>query len=132
MVFILDDDPGRIGAFQRVLDGQTYHIERTVPEAVSYLESNQQTVSLYSLDNDLYVPDYPGDPGEGWQLCEWILSNCLPKPLICHSSNPNAAVRMELACQAAGWEYVRMVPCLGHSWIEASWIHRIKSLLRHD
>jgi len=58
VLFILEDADARIARFRKVLGEIPHHIERTVPEAKQWLEEHGDTVALYSLDNDLYLPDF--------------------------------------------------------------------------
>ena len=126
MIFILEDNDERIAGFGEQLGSRPHHVERTVPGAIEWLGAHGAGVTLYCLDNDLYVPDFDGDPGEGWQLCEWLLANATRQPIIVHSTNSNAATRMEQACVAAGWELHRVAPYLGMQWIGESWIEAVR------
>jgi len=127
MLFILEDNDDRINGFKEVLHDAPYHIERTVPEAITWLTDNVDKISLFSLDNDLYVPEFDGDPGEGWQLCEWIITNMDKVPLITHTTNSHAAVKMEMMCEDAGWSFQRIVPYNGFDWIWETWIGIVES-----
>jgi hypothetical protein len=102
----------------------------TVPDSIEWLSTHKDAVQLYSLDNDLLVDNYIGDPGEGWQLCEWICANAPKKPIIAHTTNSNAAIKMEMACKDSGWEYHRIVPYNGNEWIDGVWIRIVSQLLR--
>jgi len=126
MLFILEDNDERITRFQDCLGSSAHRIERTVPESIAWLEENREQILLYSLDNDLYVPGFEGDEGEGRDLCDWILANCPRRPVIVHSTNSHASTVMEMACQEAGWEFNRVVPYNGFEWIPDTWIHRIR------
>lgn len=128
MIFILEDNDERIAHFREQLGSTPHHVERTVPAAVEWLSERHAEVVLFSLDNDLYVPDFEGDEGEGWQLCEWMLEHVSPTPVIVHSTNTHASTRMEMACGEAGWEFHRVVPYLGMQWIGEAWIERVREL----
>jgi len=121
MLFILEDNEDRIAAFEDVLAGRPHHIEVAVPESIEWLSENKESVTLYSLDNDLILPKYTGDEGEGWQLCEWILQNGREAPIICHTTNTHAAAKMQQACMDAKWEFLRVVPYGGTEWIHGAW-----------
>ena len=97
MIFILEDNEERITHFGQELGSTDHHVERTVPEAIQWLSERSAEVILYSLDNDLYVPEYEGEEGEGWELCEWMLPNVRMTPIVVHSSNSHASIRMEMA-----------------------------------
>ena len=129
MIFILEDNDDRIEGFQGLLGDTHHHIERVVPEATEWLKANKGQIVLYCLDNDLYVPDYEGDEGEGWQLCEWILNNAPRVPIVVHSTNAHAATKMQMACDEAGWDFHRIVPYFGTQWIEEVWIGKVRGLL---
>ena len=96
------------------------HVEKTVPESIDWLSRNEGEILHFSLDNDLYVPEYHGDAGEGWKLCEWILANLTKHPLQIHSTNIHAADKMRNACNRAGWECRTIPPYNGFEWIHES------------
>lgn len=125
MLFILEDADSRIERFHKALGEIPFHIERTVPEAIAWLEEHGDRVSLYSLDNDLYVPDFDGEPGEGWQLCEWLLEREIEATIITHTSNGSAATMMKMACERSEHPFFRVVPMGG--WVEGIWIERIET-----
>ncbi|MBN2293742.1 MAG: hypothetical protein JXM70_15045 [Pirellulales bacterium] len=129
MIFILEDNEDRIEHFKLALGNLECHFERTVPEAINWLSEHMASVMLCSLDNDLYVPGFQGDEGEGWQLCEWILANMQKVPIIVHSTNDHASVKMEFACSDAGWPFQRIVPYDSFEWIGEIWIETIKETL---
>ena len=129
MIFILEDNYDRIENFRIALGAIENHTERTVPDAINWLSSNVNSGILFSLDNDLYVPEFEGDEGEGWQLCEWILSNSRKCPLIIHTTNFTAAAKMETACTDAGWNFMRIIPYNGFDWIHQSWIKAVREMI---
>jgi len=129
MIFILEDNDDRIAAFKEVLGDLPHHFERTVPQAISWLEQHKDQVILYSLDNDLIVMDFDGDEGEGWELCDWILANAPRMPIICHTTNSHAAWKMECACSEAKWRFERVAPYLAFEWIAESWIQTVKNVI---
>ena len=130
MIFILEDNEDRIHYFKQALGDSEYHIERTVPEAIQWLQDHKAEVTRYSLDNDLTVFGYEGDEGEGWQLCEWLIANTPPKPILCHSTNYPASVKMEMMCQEAGWSFTRLIPVDGFEWIDRYWKREINADLQ--
>ena len=75
---------------------------------------------------------FDGDEGEGWELCEWILANSGVVPIITHTSNSHAAVRMELACMESAWPFRRVVPYNVLDWIEEKWVGVVMDHLEHD
>ncbi len=129
MIFILEDNADRIEHFGIQLGSLAHHVEKTVPEAIAWLTEHKDEVSLYSLDNDLYVPDFDGDEGEGWELCEWMLANVPRIPIIVHSTNAHASMRMKMACGEAGLEFHRVVPYLDTQWIGEAWIATVRQAL---
>ncbi len=129
MLFILEDNDERIDGFEDVLGDLPHHIERTVPESIEWLTQHKERVTLYSLDNDLIVLDFDGDEGEGWELCEWILANAPPTPIITHTTNSPAAAKMALACSDAGRRFHRVVPFNGIEWIAKVWFPAVKTLI---
>ena len=129
MLFILEDNADRIQHFQAALGTRPHHIERTVPEAREWLAEHAPEVTLYSLDNDLYVPDYDGEPGEGWELFEWMRENVPERPVIVHTTNSHAATKMEMGAEADGWDIHRVVPFMGMEWIGKRWIETVRELM---
>jgi hypothetical protein len=129
MIFILEDNYDRIENFKIALGSTENHTERTVPDAINWLSANVDRVILFSLDNDLYVPEFEGDEGEGWQLCEWILSNSPKRPLLIHTTNFTAATKMETSCADAGWDFMRIIPYNGFDWIHQSWIKAVREMI---
>jgi len=129
MIFILEDNLDRIANFKNALGMIEHHIERVVPAAIEWLARNKDHVTLYSLDNDLVVPDYDGDEGEGWQLCEWMLENAPKRSIILHTTNSHAAIKMEMMCQDADWTTQRVVPFNDMGWIHDEWVHVVERLL---
>ena len=129
MIFILEDNYERIENFKIALGTIESHIERTVPEAIEWLSNNDKRISLFSLDNDLYMPEYDGDEGEGWELCEWLILNTSKRPLLIHTTNISAATKMEMACADAGWHCLRVPPYNGFEWIHQSWIDAIREFI---
>ena len=125
MIFILEDNDERIDNFKAALGHIACHVEKTVPESIDWLSRNEGEILLFSLDNDLYVPEYHGDAGEGWELCEWILANLTKHPLLIHSTNIHAADKMQNACNRAGWECRTIPPYNGFEWIHDSWIKAV-------
>ena len=125
MIFILEDNDDRIAYFKKAIGEISHHIEKTVPEAIEWLSQHSNKVRLYSLDNDLILPEYEGDEGEGWQLCEWILDNANKTPIICHTTNRFARGKMEIACADAGWQLIIVPPFNDVEWIETDWIKAI-------
>lgn len=129
MIFILEDNLERIENFKMALGSIESHIERTVTESIEWLNANVKSVCLFSLDNDLYVPKYEGDAGEGWQLCEWIISNSYKRPFLIHTTNVTAAAKMEMKCTDAGWQSIRIPPYNSFEWIHQSWIEAVKKAI---
>ena len=130
MLFILEDNDDRIQTFARVLGDMPHHIERTVPQAINWLKANINDINLCSLDNDLYVPEYDGEEGEGWQLCEWLMTQYHAMPIITHTTNSHVAVKMQMMCEKAERDFIRIVPYNGFDWIGESWIVVVMDTLK--
>lgn len=129
MLFILEDNEDRTKAFESALGDIPYHIEKTVPEAIEWLSKHGDDVTIFSLDNDLYVENYDGEIGEGLELCEFIIANFKQVPIIVHTSNSNAATMMKMICAEAKWEFIRIVPYNCMDWILETWIETVKRLI---
>ena len=63
-------------------------------------------------------------------MCDWIIANAPKRPIIVHTSNGSAAVRMRMSCDQAGWEFIRIAPFSFHDWIAGPWIKTVKKLVR--
>ena len=129
MIFILEDNNERIENFKAALGTIESHVEKTVPESIEWLSKNKQQITMFSLDNDLYVPEYQGDEGEGWILCEWIAANLVKHPVLVHSTNIHAADKMRDICEQAGWQYRIIPPYNGFEWIHESWIQGVNEFI---
>ncbi len=132
MIFILEDNGERIDNFKAALGSIESHVEKTVPEAIEWLSRNHGQITLFSLDNDLYVPEYNGDAGEGWLLCEWIIANLNKRPVLIHSTNIHATDKMRAICNDAGWEYGTTPPYNGFKWIHQTWIDAVRACLTNN
>ncbi len=130
MLFILEDDEDRRDLFTLCLESELpdlhYHIEETAPEAIAWLEQNHQNITLYSLDHDLYVPEYDGDAGDGRDVVFWIVQNASPRFTVIHTSNSRCGSSMINTMEENGWHCHWIVPYQDLYWITHNWIQKIK------
>ena len=68
------------------------------------------------------------DPGDGRMVAEFLAAQPLVRPVILHSSNGEAAMRMRGTLELARWRVWR-VPPIGEDWIETDWRHAIAEIL---
>ncbi|HEY7325998.1 MAG TPA: cyclic-phosphate processing receiver domain-containing protein [Gemmataceae bacterium] len=133
MLLMLEDNKERLERFAAVLQG----IDPSLPirvwrdahamirEAGPLLES----ALLISLDHDLEEEPGASDPGDGYMVVKWLVSQQVVRPVILHSSNVERSSWMAGEFDLAGWRHWRVAP-LGDDWIEADWRRIVRRLLK--
>jgi hypothetical protein len=76
--------------------------------------------ALISLDHDLESELGGADPGDGYMVAQWLVSQPIVRPVIVHSSNGERSAWMAGAFDLAGWQHYRVAP-LGDDWVESDW-----------
>ena len=133
MLLMLEDNAERLERFAAVLQ----EIDPALPlrawrdahamirDAGSLLGS---TV-LISLDHDLEGETGAFDPGDGYMVAKWLVSQQVVRPVIVHSSNAERSSWMAGEFDLAGWRHWRVVQ-LGDAWIESDWKRIVRRLLQ--
>jgi len=132
---MLEDNADRLQRFAAVLKA----IDATLPlrvwrdahamirEAGPLLPST----ALISLDHDLEPELGASDPGDGYLVVKWLVSQPVVRPVIVHSSNGERSAWMAGEFDLAGWRHWRVAP-LGDNWVESDWRQLVRRLLtRH-
>jgi hypothetical protein len=83
---------------------------------------------LLSLDHDLDAEPGDSDPGDGYLVVQWLVSQPVVRPVIIHTSNGERATWMAGAFDLAGWPHYRVAP-LGDDWLERDWSRVVRRLL---
>lgn len=135
MLLMLEDDSERVARFQDVLreiaPALPLKVWRNAHVLMQEAAPLLPVASLISLDHDL-DPDQDGiDPGEGYLVAQWLVSQPIVVPVIVHSSNSERARWMAGAFDLAGWRHWR-VPALGEDWIETDWRSVVRQILKHN
>ena len=73
---------------------------------------------LISLDHDLEPEPGGSDPGDGYMVAQWLVSQPIVRPVIVHSSNGARSTWMAGAFDVEGWRHYRVSP-LGDDWVES-------------
>ncbi|MBX7103068.1 MAG: hypothetical protein K1X57_03255 [Gemmataceae bacterium] len=130
---MLEDDAERLARFAAVLLGLDPTIELRVwrdahvmiREAGLFLSQ----AALISLDHDLEPEPGSPDPGDGYMVAQWLVSQPVIRPVIVHSSNGERSSWMAGAFDLEGWQHFRVLP-VGEDWIESDWRRLVRRLLR--
>lgn len=133
MLLMLEDDAVRLERFATVLHEIDPAVSlctwrnayRMVDEAGPLLPS----AIAISLDHDLDPEPGGADPGDGYQVIQWLVGQAVILPVVIHTSNSPRAQWMVGACELAGWRHYRVAP-LGEDWIETDWRLVIRRLLK--
>jgi hypothetical protein len=132
MLLMLEDNVERLERFTAVLQA----IDPTLPlrvwrdahvmirEAGALLPS----AVLISLDHDLEPEPGASDPGDGYMVAKWLVSQPVVRPVIVHSSNGERSSWMAGEFDLAGWRNWRVAP-LGDDWVESDWRRVVRRLL---
>ena len=132
MLLILEDNPERLTRFAAVLraldPGLPLRVWRDshamIREAGTFLPS----AALVSLDHDLDAEPGSPDPGDGYLVAQWLVSQPVVRPVIVHTSNGERALWMAGTFDLAGWRHYRVAP-LGDDWVELDWRRVVRRLL---
>jgi CheY-like chemotaxis protein len=126
-IALLDDDPKRIAAMQKVLSGNGQEVVyfARAPEMIAWLTEHLHSLHLLSLDHDLgpyeAIPGSAPLPGNGQDVVAMLVQHKPTCPVIVHSSNEYAAAGMIVALRQAGWTVRSVSPIDDELWIESSW-----------
>jgi hypothetical protein len=84
---------------------------------------------LISLDHDLEPYLGSSDPGDGYMVAQWLVSQPIVRPVIVHSSNGERSTWMAGAFDLGRWRHYRIAP-LGDDWVEVDWRRLVSRLLK--
>lgn len=131
MLLMLEDDADRVRRFRAVCDALAIDLriwrnaKRMCREVGPLLES----AAVISLDHDL-EPDADGvDPGDGYAVAKFLVSQPVVRPVIVHSSNRERSTWMLGEFELAGWPCRSVYP-LGEDWIEVDWRRAVNRSLQ--
>jgi hypothetical protein len=132
MILMLEDEADRLQRFTAVLSGfnlvpplRTWrNAHAMIREAGPLLAA----ASLICLDHDLEPEVGEFDPGDGYLVTKWLVSQPVVRPVIVHSSNAERALWMVGEFELADWQYWRVAP-IGDDWIEVDWRHAVRRVL---
>jgi hypothetical protein len=132
MLLMLEDNPERLEQFAdvlRTLDSELplrvwHDAHAMIREAGPLLSS----AVLISLDHDLDAKPGDSDPGDGYMVAQWLVTQPIVRPVIIHTSNRERASWMAGAFDLAGWCHYRVAP-LGDDWVELDWRRVVRRLV---
>jgi hypothetical protein len=133
VLLILEDNGERLQRFAAVVQA----IEPSLPVRVwrdAYAMIREAgpllpSAALISLDHDLEPEPGASDPGDGYMVVKWLVSQSIVCPVIVHSSNAERSSWMAGEFDLAGWPHWRVAP-LGDDWVESDWRLVVRRLLR--
>ncbi len=118
---MLEDDAERLERFATVLreiaPGVSLRAWRNAYRMIDEVGPLLPSAMAISLDHDLDPEPGGTDPGDGYQVIQWLVSQPVIRPVLIHTSNSPRAQWMAGACDLAGWRHYRVAP-LGDDWIE--------------
>lgn len=131
MLLMLEDDAERLGRFAAILRAidprVSLRVWRDAHAMIREAGPLLPAAALVSLDHDL-EPE-AADPGDGYMVAQWLVSQPVVRPVVVHTSNGERASWMAGAFDLGGWRHWRVVP-FGDDWIEADWRRVVRRLLR--
>lgn len=132
-VLILEDNDERIAAFQAavVALGPDFELKlwHDAPTMLRECEAYFAQAVLISLDHDLNPqPGATGDPGTGLDVARYLAEFLPVCPVLIHSSNVDRVYSMHNELRFANWMVDRVGP-IGNTWIETTWLRRVRELL---
>ena len=102
--------------------------------------ANWNEIALISLDNDLDPIQINGratDAGDGLAVARCLVelksmlatSQAAMPPVIIHTTNELAAIQMQHMFSVAKWQFERVTPYDGESWIGEVWIQKARATI---
>jgi hypothetical protein len=132
VLLMLEDNAERLERFEAVLAAvdPTLTIRRWRDAHAMIREAGPllQSCLLLSLDHDLEPEPGESDPGDGYLVAKWLVSQPIVRPVIVHSSNSERSAWMAGEFDLAGWRHWRVAP-LGDDWVESDWSQVVRQLL---
>jgi hypothetical protein len=132
VLLMLEDNRERIERFVavlRALDAELpLRVWRNAHAMIREAGPLLSSAALVSLDHDLDAEPGGSDPGDGYQVAQWLVTQAVVRPVIVHTSNGERASWMAGAFDLAGWRHYRVIP-LGDDWVERDWRRVVRRLL---
>ena len=133
MLLMLEDDGARLERFTAVLRTVApelpLRIWRDAHAMIREAGPLLPSTVLISLDHDLEPEPGGPDPGDGYLVAQWLVSQPIIRPVIVHSSNRERSTWMAGAFDLEGWRHYRVAP-LGSDWIELDGRRVVRRLLK--
>jgi hypothetical protein len=133
VLMMLEDDDERLERFREVLrvlaPNLPLRVWRDAHAMIREAGSLLPSTVLISLDHDLEPEPGGSDPGDGYMVAQWLVSQPIIRPVIVHSSNGERSTWMAGALDLEGWRHYRVAP-LGDDWIELDWRRLVRRLLK--
>jgi hypothetical protein len=130
---MLEDDADRLARFAAVLrdldPDVPLRVWRDAHAMIREAGPLLPAAALLSLDHDLEPEAGGPDPGDGYMVAQWLVSQPVVRPVVIHTSNGERSEWMAGAFDLAGWRHWRVAP-LGDDWVEADWRRVVRRLLR--
>jgi hypothetical protein len=132
MILMLEDDAERVQRFIEALrsidPGLPLLLWRDARVMIREVAEHLPRARLISLDHDLEPLDGGPDPGDGYEVVKFLVSQPVVRPVIIHTSNVVRSTWMAGEFDLAGWRHWRVAP-LGEDWIEVDWRRMVKRIL---
>jgi hypothetical protein len=132
VLLMLEDSPQRLERFAavlRALDSELpLRVWRVAHAMIREAGPLLSSAVLVSLDHDLEAEPGDLDPGDGYLVAKWLVSQPVVRPVIVHTSNDERASWMAGTFDLAGWQHYRVAP-LGDDWVEREWRRLVRRLL---
>jgi hypothetical protein len=131
MVFILEDDWGRMDWFHKQWDS-IFDIRHADNYQRAIQIFNPKSTKALFLDHDLggeiYVDSRLSNTGANF--CRWLIKTELPRvtPIVVHSHNPDGANEMERTLRMGGFNWTYQMP---FGVLMASWDRGTLEVLKH-
>ncbi len=133
MLLMLEDNAERIERFMAVLRAVAPDLSLRVWGDANVMMREAGALlsgaTLISLDHDLESEPGQPDPGDGYMVAQWLVSQPIVRSVIVHSSNGERAMWMAGAFDLAKWRHERVVP-LGDDWIELDWRNAVCRIIK--
>jgi hypothetical protein len=132
-ILILEDSESRITGFKQAVAqlDEPYELKiwNDAPSMIAECEQFFPKAALISLDHDLNPqPGAVAHPGTGMDVAQFLADFLPVCPVLIHTSDTNRAYSMQNELRFAKWMVNRVEP-VGISWIEATWMKRVRELL---
>lgn len=130
---MLEDDADRVSRFRSVCETLAVELRiwRNAARMCREIGPLLPSAALISLDHDL-EPEADGlDPGDGYAVAKFLVSQPVVRPVIVHSSNRERSTWMLGEFELAGWPCCGVYP-LGDDWIEVDWRRAVRNIRKRN